>query len=126
MLCQAERRTVALSSRVTALEGVQAQLEQQLQLERDACKQELAARQKSERLLADEKFALHEARAAAAESGADAERAQGDLAQTRGEQSAAEEALRIANERGLQQHMEAASTDETIAQLKELRAADQA
>ena len=43
---EAERQKVALSSRVASLEGLKAQLEQQLRLEREVSAQELARRQR--------------------------------------------------------------------------------
>jgi len=121
---EAERRVVALSSRVQALEGVQAQLEQQLQLERDACAEELSLRQASERKLAEATHALRVARQAAdAAEGARAGAA-AVAAKAADELAAAEERLRVANEHNLQGHLEAASTDETIVQLQRMREDD--
>jgi hypothetical protein len=77
-------------------------LEQQLQLERDACAEELSLRQASERKLAEATHALRVARQAAeAAEGARAVAAAG-AAKAADELSAAEERLRVANEHNLQ------------------------
>jgi len=121
---EAERRVVALSSRVQALEGVQAQLEQQLRLERDAGAEELNLRQASERKLAEATHALRLAKQAAESAAAGRDTALTKAAKAGDEASAAEERLRVANEHNLQGHLEAASTDETLAQLKRMREED--
>ena len=51
----------ALDGRVTALDGVKAQLEQQLALEREACAVELGLRQKAEASYAEAQRAAAEA-----------------------------------------------------------------
>lgn len=77
-------------------------MEQQLQLERDACAEELSLRQASERKLAEATHALRVARQAAdAAEGARAGAA-AVAAKAADELAAAEERLRVANEHNLQ------------------------
>lgn len=121
---EAERRVVALGSRVEALEGVQQQLEAQLNVERDAAANELSLRQASERELAEARDSLRVAKRAAEVAEAERSTAAAEVARLTADLKGAEERLQVANEHSLQGHLEAASSDEALSQLKQLREQD--
>ena len=105
---EAERMRVALQGRVTALDGVKVQLEQQLALEREACAVELGLRQKAEASYAEAQRAAADAQQAAAEATQAAEVAQRALDASSSELAACEERLRVANDGALDTQMVAA------------------
>eukprot|EP00965_Chrysotila_dentata_P139535 4613354-Pleurochrysis_carterae.AAC.1 len=121
---ESERRSVALSGRVSALESVQAQLEQQLALERAACTEEHAARVAAEKSLAEESNAVRGATREAEEAVKSNAAATAELEKARAALKAVEEKLRVANETGLQRHFDAASADDAMAAMRQLRAED--
>ncbi len=123
---EAERMRVALQGRVTALEEVKKQLEMQLHLEREACAQEVGLRQKAETAVAESQQSLAEAQQAAAEGATAAEEAAKALEMKSSELDASEERLRVANEGSLAMHMETASAEDGLRQLKALRSDDAA
>ena len=120
----AEKMRVALQGRVSALDGVKAQLEQQLSLEREACSLELGLRQKAEAALADAMRAHAAAQQSAAEAVQAAEVARAALANTTSELAAAEERLRVANDGSLELQMAASGSEDALGQLKALRSED--
>lgn len=121
---EAEKMRVALQGRVSALDGVKAQLEQQLALEREACAVELGLRQKAEAAIADAAKAQVDAQVAAVEAAQAAETAREALASTTEELAAAEHRLRVANDGALEQQMAVSGSEEAFQQLKVLRAED--
>uniref|UniRef100_A0A7S2MYR3 Uncharacterized protein n=1 Tax=Haptolina brevifila TaxID=156173 RepID=A0A7S2MYR3_9EUKA len=121
---EAEKMRVALQGRISALDGVKAQLEQQLDLERQACAVELGLRQKAEAALAEALQAQADAQQAAAEATQAAEIAQNALAEKAAELMQVEDRLRVANDGSLDQQMASASAEEAVRQLKELRKDD--
>ena len=121
---EAEKMRVALQGRISALDGVKQQLEQQLSLEREACAVELGLRQKAEAAMAEAQRAQAEAQQAAAEATQAAEVAQAALEAKAKELDASEERLRVANDGSLDQQMASASAEEAVRQLKELRKDD--
>lgn len=121
---EAERMRVALQGRVTALEGVKVQIEQQLALEREACGVELGLRQKAESACAEAQQSAAQAQQAAAEATQAAEVAKAALDANTAELASCEERLRVANDGSLDQQMVAAASEEAVKQLKALRAED--
>ena len=122
---RARENVVALSTRVTALEGVQGQLEQRLALEKEACAKELSRAQSLEAELAQQMKLRGEATKEAELAEKRAAEAEGELGSVRSELHATEERLRVSNEQTLAQHVEAAATEEQMATIKEQRADDQ-
>ena len=122
---EAERQKVALGSRVTSLEGLKAQLEQQLRLEREVGDKELRTRQQAEQSLDVEARELAAAREASVRVEAELREAQEELHRVQAELQATDARLSVANEQGLQLHVETASTEEALQRLKELRGDEQ-
>lgn len=121
---EAERMRVALDGRVKALESVKQQLEQQLSLEREACSVELGLRQKSEAAFAEAQKSAADAQQSAANATQAAEVAKAALDANTSELAQVEERLRVANDGSLDQQMSAAAAEESVKQLKALRAED--
>lgn len=123
---EAERMRVALDARVKSLEGVKAQIEQQYDLEREACATELGLRQRAEAAFAEAQRALADAQAQAAEATQGAEVAKAALDANTIELAACEERLRVANDGSLDVQMASAAAEEAVKQLKGARADDAA
>ena len=121
---EAERLRVALEGRVTALEGVKAQLEQQLALERDACAVELGLRRAAETACVAAEQTAAKAQQEASDAVQSAAVANAALDANMAELAACEERLRVANDGSLDQQMAAAASEEAVKQLKALRAED--
>ena len=122
---EAERQKVALEARVASLEGLKARLEEQLRLEREVGQQELSLRQQAEQSLQAETRAHAEARQAQQASDAKARDASDELGRAQSELQSTEAQLSVANEQGLQLHVETASTEKQLSKVKELRTDDQ-
>ncbi|KAL1510996.1 hypothetical protein AB1Y20_005821 [Prymnesium parvum] len=120
-----ERMRVALESRVSALEQLKAQLEQQLHLERETSTQEGELRRQVEVALSKAQRATAEAQEAAAEASHGAEEARAALRNAVDAQAASEEQLRAANEKSLAQYMEQEAKEDALRQLRQLREEDQ-
>ena len=121
---EAEKMRVALGGRVSALDSVKAQIEQQLALEREACAVELGLRQKAEAAHAAAQQSAADATQAAADATQAADVAKIALEQATTELAACEERLRVANDGSLDQQMASASAEESVKQLKVLRTED--
>ena len=106
---------------MSALEQLKSQLEQQLQIERDACAQEGALRRQLEAAVSKAQRSTAEAQEAAAQATQGAQEAHAALEKAAAAQRASEEQLRIANEKSLTQYMEQEAGDDAMKQLKQLR-----
>ena len=102
---EAERQKVALSSRVASLEGLKAQLEQQLRLEREVSEQELEQRQQAEQSLAEEGRELAATRDATARAEAALRENHDELQRVRTELEATDARLTVANEQDRHTHV---------------------
>ena len=109
---ESEKMRVALQGRVDALDRVKTQLEQQLNLEREACAVELGLRQKAEVAVAEATRAQANAQQQAAEATQAAEVARASLEMTSKELASAEERLRVANDSSLDQQMATSAAEE--------------